>query len=112
MTVALVTGCSTGIGFATAIRLAADGFDVLATMRRPDRDGPALLEAARRVGTTIRLGALDVTDDDSVRRAFDQAGAVDVLVNNAAIMWFGSTEETDVARWSEVFDTNLFGPVR
>lgn len=81
-------------------------------MRRPDSDGPALLEAARAAGTTVRLGTLDVTDDDSVRRAFDQAGDVDLVVNNAAIMWFGSMEETDVARWADVFDTNLFGAVR
>lgn len=107
-----MTGCSTGTGFATALRLAAEGFDVLATMRRPDRDGPALLEAAHAAGTTLRLGTLDVTDDDSVQRAFDQAGDVDLVVNNAAIMWFGSTEETGLDRWTDVFDTNLFGAVR
>ena len=97
-----MTGCSTGIGFATALRLGADGFDVLATMRNPDRDGAALLTAARGAGVGVRLAALDVTDDASVAHAFHEAGDIDVLVNNAAISWFGSTEETEVARWRNI----------
>lgn len=112
MPTALVTGCSTGIGFATALRLAEDGHQVVATMRRPDRDGGPLRDAAAASGLDVRLDELDVTDDASVRRAFDAVGPLDVLVNNAGVMWFGSVEETGVERWQEVFDTNLFGAVR
>jgi NAD(P)-dependent dehydrogenase (short-subunit alcohol dehydrogenase family) len=112
MTVAVVTGCSTGIGFATALRLGTEGFDVVATMRRPERDGERLVDVARAAGSKLRVAEMDVTDDESVCRLFDATGDVDVLVNNAAVVWFGSAEETDVARWVEVFDTNLFGTVR
>jgi NAD(P)-dependent dehydrogenase (short-subunit alcohol dehydrogenase family) len=78
MSVAVVTSCSRGIGFATALRLGAEGFDVVATMREPDRDGGRLL-AARGAGSTIRVAALDVTDDVSVGRLFEDAGDGEVL---------------------------------
>jgi NAD(P)-dependent dehydrogenase (short-subunit alcohol dehydrogenase family) len=110
--VALVTGCSTGIGFATALRLAVDGFEVIATMRRPDRDGQRLVDAAEESGVALRLVALDVGDDESVRRAFAAVGDLDVLVNNAGIMCMGSVEETEIADWRAIFDTNVFGSVR
>ena len=112
MGTALVTGCSTGIGFATALRLAEDGWDVAATMRQPDRDGGPLREAAAAAGLNLRLVALDVTDAISVAHAFEEAGELEVLVNNAGIMWFGSVEETDLDRWQELFNTNIFGAVR
>jgi NAD(P)-dependent dehydrogenase (short-subunit alcohol dehydrogenase family) len=108
----LVTGCSTGIGFATAVRLGTVGFDVIGTMRDPDRDGSRLLQAAAAAGSRVRVARLDVTDDRSVAKAFEDAGEVNVLVNNAAIVCAGSAEETDVSEWQEVFDTNLFGAVR
>jgi NAD(P)-dependent dehydrogenase (short-subunit alcohol dehydrogenase family) len=112
MGVALVTGCSTGIGFATALHLGRAGFDVVATMRNPDKDGAPLLEAAHDTGSQIRLAALDVCHDDSVERAFADAGDLDVLVNNAAIVCSGSMEETTITEWQDVFETNLFGAVR
>jgi NAD(P)-dependent dehydrogenase (short-subunit alcohol dehydrogenase family) len=56
--------------------------------------------------------ALDVDDDESVRRAFESAGELDVLVNNAGITRMGSVEETDIAEWRALFDTNVFGAVR
>jgi NAD(P)-dependent dehydrogenase (short-subunit alcohol dehydrogenase family) len=112
MTTALVTGCSTGIGFATALRLATDGFDVVATMRNPDKDGAQLLDAARAANVELGLRAMDVRDDESVRQAFDGLDELEVLVNNAGIIWAGSTEETSLERWRDLFETNLFGAVR
>jgi NAD(P)-dependent dehydrogenase (short-subunit alcohol dehydrogenase family) len=112
MTTALVTGCSTGIGFATALRLALDGFDVVATMRNPDKDGEQLLSAARDAGAERALRALDVRDDDSVRQAFDGLGDLEVLANNAGIVWFASMEETALDWWRDLYETNLFGAVR
>ncbi|MFN0089138.1 MAG: SDR family NAD(P)-dependent oxidoreductase, partial [Acidimicrobiales bacterium] len=112
MTTALVTGCSTGIGFATALRLATEGFAVIATMRNPDKDGEALLAAARDAGVELGLRTLDVRDDHSVERAFEGLDDLEVLVNNAGIAWFESLEETSVQWWQDLFDTNLFGPVR
>ena len=112
MATALVTGCSTGIGFATAIRLATENFDVVATMRNPDKDGEPLLGAARDAGVELRLRALDVRDDESVGRAFEGLDDLEVLVNNAGIVWFESAEEMSVQWWQDIYDTNLFGPVR
>src|SRR5215213_11251941 len=112
MTTALVTGCSTGIGFATALRLATEGFDVVATMRNPDKDGEPLLRAASDAGVELQLRALDVRDDESVRRAFEGLDDLEVLVNNAGLVGFGSAEEMSVQWWQDLYDTNLFGPVR
>src|SRR5260370_21098017 len=76
----LITGCSTGIGRATALRLAGSGWTVYATARRPEA-------IADLEGAGCRTLALDVTDEDSMRAAVgavEQAeGAVGVLVNNA-----------------------------
>lgn len=71
-----------------------------------------MLEAAAAAGLNLRLLALDVTDEVSIGRAFAEVGELDVLVNNAGIMWFTSLEETDLESWRELFDTNLFGAVR
>ncbi|HXZ63037.1 MAG TPA: SDR family NAD(P)-dependent oxidoreductase, partial [Acidimicrobiales bacterium] len=73
---ALITGCSTGFGRATAVELKKRGHEVVATARRP--------ETLADLDADLRL-ALDVTDDASVRAAVAGAGAIDVLVNNAGI---------------------------
>jgi NAD(P)-dependent dehydrogenase (short-subunit alcohol dehydrogenase family) len=112
MSTALVTGTSTGIGFATALRLARDGHDVVATMRDPEAGAAPLLDAAADAGSRLRVAALDVEDDASVAAAFAEAGAVDVLVNNAGTSPVGSIEELPVARWKSLFETNVFGVVR
>ena len=112
MTRALVTGCSSGIGFATAIRLAQEGYDVVAAMRRPERDAGRLLEAAERAGVSLRVAQLDVDDPGSVETAFAAAGDIDVLVNNAGIFQLDSVEETPPDEWRAMFETNYFGAVR
>src|SRR6266571_2961872 len=76
MTRALITGCSTGFGRATAVELKKRGFEVVATARRP--------ETLEGLDVDERL-TLDVTDDASVADAVRAAGIVDVLVNNAGI---------------------------
>src|SRR5918911_4592761 len=90
----LITGCSTGIGRATAERLAAKGHTVYATARRPD--AIADLEAKG-----CRVLALDVTDEDSMRAAVDRvvadAGRVGALVNNAGYSQSGAIEEVPLA---------------
>src|SRR4051794_41417843 len=78
---AVVTGASSGIGAATAERLAAEGFSVVLGARRLDR----LTELAGRIGG--RALPLDVTDDDSVAAFCAQLERVDVLVNNAGGAW-------------------------
>ena len=103
MTRALITGCSTGIGRATAIELTTRGYDVVATARRPETI--ADLEVAERL-------ALDVTSAVSVEAAVAAAGEIDVLVNNAGLSVGGPIENVPLARAKAVFETNVWGPAR
>ena len=87
MKTALVTGTSTGIGFATALHLARNGYRVLAGMRNLAKAQP-LRDAAAADGLELEVVDLDVTSEDSVGAAFEplhRAGPLDVLVNNAGI---------------------------
>ncbi len=115
MAVVVITGCSSGLGPLAALAFARRGDRVYATMRRIDR-GYDLAEAAAAEGLDVRLLELDVTDDASVQEAIEQvlhAGdGIDVLVNNAGIMHFGSVELLPDERMRSTFETNLFGPVR
>jgi NAD(P)-dependent dehydrogenase (short-subunit alcohol dehydrogenase family) len=105
--VALVTGASTGIGRATAERLARDGFRVFGTSRDPSRV-PA--------PTGTRMLALDVEDDESVNTCvgtvLDTAGRIDVLVNNAGFAFSAAVEELTIAEARQQFETNVFGVLR
>lgn len=105
--VALVTGASSGIGKATAIALAAAGFQVIGT----GRDTARLTAPA---GVTYL--DLDVTSDDSVASAvqqvIDRFGRIDVLVNNAGVGTTGAAEEFSIAQTQGVFDINVFGVMR
>ena len=105
----LVTGCSSGIGRATAGLLAGAGWPVYATARRLDA-----LQGLEAAG--CRPLALDVTDEDSMQRAVAaveaEHGAVGVLVNNAGFSQSGAVEAVPMADVRRQFDTNVFGPVR
>ena len=105
----LITGCSSGIGRATAERLAGHGFTVYATAR--DVASIADLEAHG-----CRLLALDVTDEDSMRTAIEtvtaEHGALHALVNNAGYSQSGAIEEVPIADVRRQFETNVFGLVR
>ena len=102
----LVTGCSSGIGRATALLLVRAGHTVYATARRPET--LAELEAAG-----ARTLALDVTSEESMVAAVQaveaEAGSVGTLVNNAGYGEYGPVEETDLGRVRTMFETNVFG---
>jgi NAD(P)-dependent dehydrogenase (short-subunit alcohol dehydrogenase family) len=102
MQTVLITGCSSGYGLETAHYFHAQGWNVIATMRTPVT-GPAPLSER------FRVLALDVTRPDSIARALEASGPVDVLVNNAGIGLFGAFEATPMTTVREVFDTNTFG---
>jgi NAD(P)-dependent dehydrogenase (short-subunit alcohol dehydrogenase family) len=105
----LITGCSSGIGRATALGLVRSGWTVYASARRPE----TLVDLADAGCTTL---ALDVTDEDSMRAAVDAIelaeGAVGVLVNNAGYSQSGAIETVPLAAMREQFETNVFGLVR
>ncbi len=107
----LITGTSSGIGRAAAELLAAKGYRVLATMRTPE-NGRDLAEASNANGWNLTVLALDVRDDTSVRAALDQAGDLDVLVNNAGFEVWGPLEEMTVDDLKDQFETNVYGPFR
>ena len=105
--VALVTGASSGIGKATAIALAAAGFQVIGTSRNTARlTAPA--------GVTYL--DLDVTSDESVASAVEQVierfGRIDVLVNNAGVGSTGAGEEFSIGQTQDIFDVNVYGVIR
>jgi NADP-dependent 3-hydroxy acid dehydrogenase YdfG len=105
---ALVTGASSGIGAATAQRLAEEGYSVIAAARRMDR----LAEVAA-TNPAIRTHRLDVTSAESVA---DLAASVDdlaVLVNNAGgAIGVEPVERADPADWQQMYDTNVLGVLR
>jgi NAD(P)-dependent dehydrogenase (short-subunit alcohol dehydrogenase family) len=105
----LITGCSTGIGRATALRLARGGWTVYASARRPE--SIADLEQAG-----CRTLALDVTDEDSMTAAVktveEAEGTVGVLVNNAGYSQGGPIEQVPMEAVRRQFETNVFGAIR
>ena len=108
-TAVLVTGCSSGIGAATAELLVRSGWPVYATARRP-----ATLTGLEALGCTTL--ALDVTDEESMRDAVaaveSEHGAVGVLVNNAGFSQSGALETVPLSDARRQFETNVFGPTR
>lgn len=110
MKTVIITGCSSGIGQATAARLAKSGdWTVYATARRTDT--LAELESAG-----CRPLALDVTGEDSMVAAVDivtsESGTIDALVNNAGYSQSGASETLDVDDVRRQFETNVFGLLR
>lgn len=107
MAVVLVTGGSSGIGLATVRRLAAAGDTVIAAARRPERM-PSLDRSVRSV-------AFDVAGGDAsalVASVVEHEGRLDGLVNNAGMVMSAAVTETSDAAVHDVFETNLFGPLR
>jgi NAD(P)-dependent dehydrogenase (short-subunit alcohol dehydrogenase family) len=112
---ALVTGATSGLGRATAIRLAEQGYRVFAGGRSAERRAALEAEAGARHLPLTTL-AMDVTDDRSVEQAAaaarEEAGAIDVLVNNAGIAVVAAMEEITLEDLRRQFETNFFGAVR
>jgi NAD(P)-dependent dehydrogenase (short-subunit alcohol dehydrogenase family) len=106
MTVALVTGGNRGIGLEVCRQLAANGHEVILGSR-DKRKGEQIADG-------LRVVELDVSDDASVRRAAAEIERLDVLVNNAAILYdtWARAATTDLQEVHDAFETNLFGAWR
>jgi NAD(P)-dependent dehydrogenase (short-subunit alcohol dehydrogenase family) len=116
VTVALITGTSTGIGLETALHLARNRYRVFASLRNPDR-ADAIKQAIADEKLPITLVRIDVNDDASVAagvgEVLGQAGHIDVLVNNAGIGGsVGPLELVPVEAAKATFETNYFGAIR
>ena len=113
----LVTGSSSGFGFLLTRALLAQGYTVFATMRHLDGQNAdratQLRSYAREQSGELHLLELDVTDDASTVAAVDnmlqQAGHIDVVINNAGIGGGGYTEAFSVEQFQKTFDVNVFG---
>jgi NADP-dependent 3-hydroxy acid dehydrogenase YdfG len=111
-TVALVTGASSGIGEATARRLAADGAAVALAARRVDRLDALAREIEDAGGRALAIES-DVTDraqaEALVERAVAELGRLDTVVNNAGVMLLGPAIDADVVEWERMVDLNVKG---
>lgn len=118
---AIVTGAGSGIGRATCVRLAAEGFRIALVGRDESKLREAIKfvsgggEGLQRAEALLPI-ATTVADERGVElvvdRVMQQWGRIDALVNNAAIVRVGPIEQSDRAVWEEVFATNVYGPAR
>jgi NAD(P)-dependent dehydrogenase (short-subunit alcohol dehydrogenase family) len=109
----LVTGCSSGFGFLTALEFARQGDRVFAGVRSQTN---TLRDAAAAEGLELTVLDLDVNMPDSVTAAVDAvlgiSGGIDIAVNNAGIAALASVEDTTVDAARKMMETNFFGPLR
>jgi len=112
---AIVTGASSGFGLLTAIQLAKQGFDVVATYRSKDKVAELVtLVKEQGVRGNIEIFELDVALDSSIesfREFLGKLKRVDVLVNNAGFAGAGFVEEIPIREYRSQFDTNVFGVI-
>ena len=113
--VAVVTGSSSGIGYATSLMLARNGFYTYASARNINKSA-SLQSTADAERLPLKLIQLDVTDDSSVKGAVEkivsEKGRIDVLVNNAGYGMFGAFEDLLMDEIKAQFQTNFFGVIR
>ena len=113
--VAVITGCSSGIGYETSILLAKNGFKTYATMRNIEK-GDKLKDIAEKENLDLKIIKLDVTDDYSIKSAINEiiqeTSRIDILVNNAGNNIAGTVEDLSIEEFKEQFETNFFGLVR
>jgi NAD(P)-dependent dehydrogenase (short-subunit alcohol dehydrogenase family) len=113
--VAVVTGCSSGIGLEISLMLARNGFKTYATMRNLAKS-PELQTIADNEKLPLKIPQLDVADDKSVHNAiksiWDESDRIDVLVNNAGYGLTGALEDLTMDEIKSQYETNFFGLIR
>src|SRR5229473_1110137 len=111
----LITGATDGLGKAAALLLAENGFRVFAAGRSAEKRAQLDTLANEKKLPLETLG-MDVCDDGSVQRAvaavYQKAGAIDVLINNAGLVYVGAVEDLSMEDWRRQFETNFFGAIR
>jgi NAD(P)-dependent dehydrogenase (short-subunit alcohol dehydrogenase family) len=106
---ALVTGATSGIGQAIALRLARDGAEVIVHGRDATR-GAETVDAILGAGGRARFVQADLSDPADLRRLVEEAGDVDVLVNSAGFSWFGPTADLDIETFDALFASDVRAP--
>jgi NAD(P)-dependent dehydrogenase (short-subunit alcohol dehydrogenase family) len=112
----IITGSSNGFGLKAAKDFADKGYKVFATMRNPSGKNAGAKTELERHSTHIKVVDMDVTNDVSVKEAMSsilaEAGNIDILINNAGIMYLGITEAFSVEQAKFQMETNYFGAIR
>ena len=113
--VAVVIGCSSGIGFETSLLLARKGFYTYATMRNLNKS-QKINDVVEKENLPLKVLQLDVTDDkpvkDAIREITYESSRIDVLVNNAGFDLMGAVEDLSIDDYKSQFETNFFGVIR
>jgi NAD(P)-dependent dehydrogenase (short-subunit alcohol dehydrogenase family) len=111
----LITGTSTGFGKLTAKTLAKAGYNVIAGMRGVNGKNAAVAAEMAKIAN-VTVVEIDITDDDSVKNAFEYViktfGRIDILVNNAAVSGFGLLEAYTLDQVRRMFEVNVYGVLR
>ncbi|WP_158278631.1 SDR family oxidoreductase [Rhodohalobacter mucosus] len=112
----IITGSSSGFGLQAAKDFADKGYYVFATMRNPGGKNASVKAELEEHSAQIKVVEMDVTDDSSVQSAFAdilaEEGKVDILINNAGIMYVGVTEAYSVEQAHQQMNTNYYGIIR
>lgn len=112
----IITGSSNGFGLKAAKDFADKGYQVFATMRNPNGKNANAKAELENHSTSIKVVDMDVTSDASVKEAMStilaETGNIDVLINNAGIMYLGITEAFSVEQAKFRMETNYFGAIR
>lgn len=111
----LVTGCSSGIGYATCFVFARNNFATYGSVRDLSK-AERIQEITNREKLPLKIIRLDVNEDESIRIAIQKiisdSGRIDILINNAGYGMFGPIEEISIEEIKEQFETNFFGTIR
>jgi len=111
----LVTGCSSGIGYATCLVFARNNFVTYGSVRDLSKAG-RIQEITNKEKLPLKIIRLDVNEDETIRIAIQKiiadSGRIDILINNAGYGMFGPIEEISIKEIKEQFETNFFGTIR
>ncbi|HEX5573434.1 MAG TPA: SDR family NAD(P)-dependent oxidoreductase, partial [Nitrososphaeraceae archaeon] len=111
----LVTGCSSGIGFATCLVLSRNDFMTYGTVRNLSK-AKRIQEVINREKLPLKIIQLDVNDNQSIKLAvkkiLTESGGIDILINNAGYGMFGPIEDITMEEVKKQFETNFFGTIR
>jgi short-subunit dehydrogenase len=111
----LVTGCSSGIGYATCLVFARNNFTTYGSVRELSK-AERIQEITNKEKLPLKIIRLDVNEDESIRIAIQKiisdSGRIDILINNAGYGMFGPIEEISIKEIKEQFETNFFGTIR
>lgn len=113
MRTVLITGCSSGFGYLMTLKFARNGYHVIAGVRDIKSDGAKKLsQITTQKKVLIEVVHLDVTQENTIKKAFSRGLKIDILINNAGYGYLGLIEETPIDDYKKIYDTNVLGTIR